>query len=190
MEEACNATKGTMAAMIGGSDEAVSALAKECDVDVANFNCPGQTVVSGTEEGVDKAIAGAKAAGIKIAKKLNVAGAYHSRLMRSAQIKLAEELKNVQFGTPSIPVYCNFEARVVTGPDDIRKVLEEQVCGSVRWTASMQQLIEQGERLFIELGPGKTLAGMMGRICKEAKVISIDSVETLQAAAEELNAMA
>jgi [acyl-carrier-protein] S-malonyltransferase len=190
MEEACNATKGTMAAMIGGSDDAVSALAKECDVDVANFNCPGQTVVSGTEEGVDKAIAGAKAAGIKIAKKLNVAGAYHSRLMRSAQIKLAEELKNVQFGTPSIPVYCNFEARVVTGPDDIRKVLEEQVCGSVRWTASMQQLIEQGERLFIELGPGKTLAGMMGRICKEAKVISIDSVETLQAAAEELNAMA
>jgi [acyl-carrier-protein] S-malonyltransferase len=190
MEEACNATKGTMAAMIGGSDEAVSALAKECDVDVANFNCPGQTVVSGTEEGVDKAIAGAKAAGIKIAKKLNVAGAYHSRLMRSAQIKLAEELKNVQFGTPSIPVYCNFEARVVTGPDDIRKVLEEQVCGSVRWTASMQQLIEQGERLFIELGPGKTLAGMMGRICKEAKVISIDSVETLHAAAEELNAMA
>ena len=91
MEEACNATKGTMAAMIGGTDENVIKLAQECDVDVANFNCPGQTVVSGTEEGVDKAIAGAKAAGCKIAKKLNVAGAYHSRLMHSAMVKLAEE---------------------------------------------------------------------------------------------------
>lgn len=189
MEEACNATKGTMAAMIGGSDEAVMALAAECDIDVANFNCPGQTVVSGTEEGVDKAIAGAKAAGIKIAKKLNVAGAYHSRLMKSAQVQLAEALKDVPFGTPSIPVYCNFEARVVTGPDDIREMLEEQVCGSVRWTASMQKLVDQGERLFIELGPGKALAGMMGRICKEATVISIEDVPSLLAGAEQLKAL-
>lgn len=189
MEEACNATKGTMAAMIGGSDDAVTALAAECDVDVANFNCPGQTVVSGTEEGVDKAIAGAKAAGIKIAKKLNVAGAYHSRLMRSAQIKLAEELALVNFGMPSIPVYCNYEARPVESSEDIRLMLEKQVCGSVRWTASMQKLIDQGERLFIELGPGKTLAGMMGRICKEARVISIEDVESLQSAVEELKGM-
>lgn len=189
MEEACNATKGTMAAMIGGSDEAVMALAAECDIDVANFNCPGRTVVSGTEEGVDKAIAGAKAAGIKIAKKLNVAGAYHSRLMKSAQVQLAEALKDVPFGTPSIPVYCNFEARVVTGPDDIREMLEEQVCGSVRWTASMQKLVDQGERLFIELGPGKALAGMMGRICKEATVISIEDVPSLLAGAEQLKAL-
>ncbi|MEG2248935.1 MAG: ACP S-malonyltransferase, partial [Akkermansia sp.] len=104
MEEACNASKGTMAAMIGGSDDAVVTLAKECDIDVANFNCPGQTVVSGSLEGVDKAIAGAKSAGFKIAKKLNVAGAYHSRLMRSAQIKLEAELQNVNFNMPTIPV--------------------------------------------------------------------------------------
>ena len=186
MEEACNATKGTMAAMIGGSDENVTKLAQECDVDVANFNCPGQTVVSGTEEGVDKAIAGAKGAGCKIAKKLNVAGAYHSRLMHSAMVKLAEELKNVSFGTPSMPVYCNYEARVVEGPDDIRSMLEHQVCGSVRWTASMQKLVDQGHRLFIELGPGKTLAGMMGRICKDATVISIEDVPSLEAAVAEL----
>ena len=175
MEEACNATKGTMAAMIGGTDENVIKLAQECDV------------VSGTEEGVDKAIAGAKAAGCKIAKKLNVAGAYHSRLMHSAMVKLAEELKNVSFGTPSMPVYCNYEARVVEGPDDIRNVLEHQVCGSVRWTASMQKLVDQGHRLFIELGPGKTLAGMMGRICKDATVISIEDVPSLEAAVAELN---
>lgn len=189
MEEACNATKGTMAAMIGGSDDAVIALAKACDVDVANFNCPGQTVVSGTEEGVDKAIAGAKDAGIKIAKKLNVAGAYHSRLMRSAQIKLEAELKNVQFSMPPIPVYCNYEARPVESPEDIRLMLANQVCGSVRWTESMQKLTDQGHRLFIELGPGKTLAGMMGRICKEATVISIEDVESLQAAVEQLKVL-
>lgn len=188
MEEACNATKGTMAAMIGGGDDAVIALAKACDVDVANFNCPGQTVVSGTEEGVDKAIAGAKEAGIKIAKKLNVAGAYHSRLMRSAQIKLEAELQNVQFTMPPMPVYCNYEARPVESPDDIRLMLSNQVCGSVRWTESMQKLIDQGQRLFIELGPGKTLAGMMGRICKEATVISIEDAASLEAAVEQLKA--
>ena len=127
------------------------------------------------------------AAGCKIAKKLNVAGAYHSRLMHSAMVKLAEELKNVSFGTPSMPVYCNYEARVVEGPDDIRNVLEHQVCGSVRWTASMQKLVDQGHRLFIELGPGKTLAGMMGRICKDATVISIEDVPSLEAAVAELN---
>ncbi len=189
MEEACNATKGTMAAMIGGSDEAISQLAADCDIDVANFNCPGQTVVSGAEEGIDKAIANAKANGVKIAKKLNVAGAYHSRLMKSAQEKLGAELKQVDFGTPSIPVYCNFEAREVQGADDIRQMLESQVCGSVRWTASMQKLIDQGHRLFIELGPGKTLAGMMSRICKDATVISVEDVESLEAAVAKLNEM-
>ncbi len=86
-----------------------------------------------------------------------------------------------------MPVYCNYEARVVEGADDIRNVLEHQVCGSVRWTASMQQLIEQGHSLFIELGPGKTLAGMMGRICKDATVISIEDVASLEVAVEELN---
>ena len=125
-------------------------------MDVANFNCPGQTVVSGTEEGVDKAIAGAKGAGCKIAKKLNVAGAYHSRLMHSAMVKLAEELKMFPSVLRQCPCTAIMEARVVEGPDDIRSMLEHQVCGSVRWTASMQKLVDQGHRLFIELGPGKT----------------------------------
>lgn len=189
MEEACNATKGTMAAMIGGADEAVTELAAECDVDVANFNCPGQTVVSGTEEGVDMAIANAKSKGVKIAKKLNVAGAYHSRLMQSAKEKLAPELAKVDMKTPAIPVVCNYEAKIVSSPDEIREMLEKQVTGSVRWTKSMELLVEQGHRLFIELGPGKTLAGMMSRICKDATVISIDNVATLESAVEQLNAL-
>lgn len=189
MEEACNATKGTMAAMIGGSDDAIIELAAECDIDVANFNCPGQTVVSGVEAGVDKAIEGAKAKGVKIAKKLNVAGAYHSRLMKSAQEKLSPKLAEVAMTSPSIPVVCNYAATVVSEPAEIREMLEKQVTGSVRWTKSMELLIEQGHRLFIELGPGKTLAGMMGRICKDATVISIEDVASLESAVEQLNSL-
>ena len=186
MEEACQAAPSTMAAMIGGSDDAVQQLAAECDIDVANYNCPGQTVVSGSLEGVDKAVVGAKAAGFKLAKKLNVAGAYHSRFMKSAQEKLLPELAAVPMQMPSIPVYCNYEARPVNGTDDIRAMLGAQVCGSVRWAASMQSLVEQGQRLFIELGPGSTLKGMMGRICKEATVISIEDAASLAAAVETL----
>lgn len=189
MEEACQAAPSTMAAMIGGSDDAVAALAAECDIDVANYNCPGQTVVSGSLEGVDKAVAGAKAAGFKLAKKLNVAGAYHSRYMKSAQEKLLPELAAVPMHTPAIPVYCNYEARPVTGPEDVRAMLGAQVCGSVRWAASMQDLIEKGHRLFIELGPGSTLKGMMGRICKDATVISIEDAATLEQAVETLKSL-
>ncbi len=189
MEEACQAAPSTMAAMIGGSNEAVQQLADECGIDVANYNCPGQTVVSGSVEGVDKAVAEAKGAGIKIAKKLNVAGAYHSRFMKSAQEKLLPELTATPMQMPACPVYCNYEARPVTGEEDIRAMLGAQVCGSVRWAACMQALIDQGERLFIEMGPGKTLAGMMGRICKEAKVISIEDAASLETAIAELNNM-
>ncbi|MBR2126096.1 MAG: ACP S-malonyltransferase [Akkermansia sp.] len=190
MEEACQAAPSTMAAMIGGNDEAVQKLAAECDIDVANFNCPGQTVVSGSVEGVDKAVAGAKAAGFKLAKKLNVAGAYHSRYMKSAQEKLLPELAAATMQMPACPVYCNYEARPVTGTDDVRAMLGAQVCGSVRWAASMQDLVAKGHTLFIEMGPGKTLAGMMGRICKDVTVISIEDVPTLQAAIETLKAQA
>lgn len=189
MEEACAAAPSTMAAMIGGNDESVQLLAAECGIDVANFNCPGQTVVSGSVEGVDKAVAGAKAAGFKLAKKLNVAGAYHSRYMKSAQEKLLPELQAVAMQMPVCPVYCNYAARPVESTEDIRAMLGAQVCGSVRWAASMQELIAQGHRLFIEMGPGKTLAGMMGRICKEATVISIEDVAGLRSAIETLKTL-
>ncbi|MBQ3218762.1 MAG: ACP S-malonyltransferase [Akkermansia sp.] len=189
MEEACQAAPSTMAAMIGGNDEAVQQLAADCDIDVANYNCPGQTVVSGSVEGVDKAVAGAKAAGFKLAKKLNVAGAYHSRYMKSAQEKLLPELAAAAMQMPACPVYCNYEARPVTSTDDVRAMLGAQVCGSVRWAASMQDLVAKGHTLFIEMGPGKTLAGMMGRICKDVTVISIEDVPSLQAAIETLKGM-
>ena len=186
MEEACDATDGAMAAMIGGDEEAVVQLAADCAVDVANFNAIGQIVLSGSEAGIDKAVAEAKGRGIRMGKKLNVAGAYHSRLMSSAQDKLATVLADTELNEPTIPVVCNYAARAVEGVSDIKSMLEQQVTGSVRWTASMQQLIADGHTTFVELGPGKVLAGLMGRIDKTVKVISVDDVASLQAAVEAL----
>ncbi|MDB4585881.1 ACP S-malonyltransferase [Akkermansiaceae bacterium] len=182
MDEACAATSGTMAAMIGGSEEDVRRLAADCDVDVANLNCPGQLVLSGKEDGIDKAVAQAKEYGLRMGKKLSVAGAYHSRLMASAQEKLAVALSETEVGTPSIPVISNFLAQAAQGPDAIRDSLTKQVTGSVRWIESMQLLRSQGHDLFIELGPGKVLAGLMARIDKEAKVISIEDAASLEEA--------
>jgi len=187
MEEACEATDGAMAAMIGGDESAVEKLAADCDVDVANFNAIGQIVLSGSEVGIDQAVAGAKAAGIRMGKKLKVAGAYHSRLMQSAQDKLATVLVETEMSEPSIPVICNYGAREVNGTDDIKSMLEQQVTGAVRWTASMQKLIADGNTTFIELGPGKVLAGLMGRIDKAVKVISIEDTASLEAAVAELS---
>lgn len=186
MEEACEATRGTMAAMIGGEEEAVRALAAECDVDVANLNAPGQIVLSGSIEGIENAAALAKEKGIKRAIPLPVAGAYHSRLMRSAQEKLASALERAAMTLPIVPVVSNFAARPVTDADDIRATLTAQVTGSVRWVESMRHLIASGHRLFIELGPDATLAGLMGKIDREAKVISIKDIATLDAAVAEL----
>ena len=187
MEEACDATNGAMAAMIGGDEEAVAELAADCGVDVANFNTIGQIVLSGDESGIDKAVADAKGKGVRMGKKLNVAGAYHSRLMQSAQDKLAEVLAKAELSEPAIPVICNFEARAVSGQDEIKSTLEQQVTGSVRWTASMQKLIADGHTTFLELGPGKVLAGLMSRIDKSVTVLSVEDVESLEAAVEALS---
>lgn len=187
MDEACAATKGAMAAMIGGSEDEVRALAAACDVDIANLNCPGQIVLSGSEEGIDQAVARAKEFGLRMGKKLNVAGAYHSRLMASAQEKLADALADAQIGTPAIPVISNYLAAPARNAEAIRESLTKQVTGSVRWIESMQLLRAQGHDLFIELGPGKVLAGLMARIDKDARVITIEDAASLDAAVSELS---
>ncbi len=186
MEEACLATEGSMAALIGGEEEQVQALAAAADVDIANLNAPGQIVLSGTVAGIDAAVAKAKDFGIRRAIKLNVAGAYHSRLMQSAQDKLSAELAAMPFQTPAIPVVCNYAATAVSDAAEIRAMLEKQVTGSVRWTASIQALIAMGHRNFLELGPGKVLAGLVGKIDKEAVVHSVEDIPSLEAAVEAL----
>jgi [acyl-carrier-protein] S-malonyltransferase len=186
MEEACEQTQGAMVAMIGGEEAQVRALAAACEVDVANLNAPGQIVLSGAVAGIQQAAEQAKDFGIKRAIVLPVAGAYHSRLMAGAQAKLAEVLASTEIQAPAVPVVSNFEAAVVSEPNAVREALTRQVTGSVRWVESMQSLLAQGHRLFIELGPDATLAGLMGKIDKSAKVLSIRDVATLKAAVEEV----
>lgn len=180
MDEACAETEGAMAAMVGGDEAAVRQLAEESGVDVANLNAPGQIVLSGTVEGIDQAVAGAKKYKIKLAKKLKVAGAYHSRLMSSAEDKLGSVLAEATISTPRFPVISNQCAQAVTEPAMIRETLQKQVTGSVRWVESMRLLRGQGQKLFIELGPGKVLAGLMTRIDKEATLETAGDWESLQ----------
>ncbi len=187
MEAACLATEGAMAALIGGDEEQVRALAAAADVDVANLNAPGQIVLSGTVAGIDAAIARSKEFGVRKAIKLNVAGAYHSRLMQSAQDQLAAELEKVTITSPSLPVVCNFGATPVYHPDEIRTMLKKQVTGSVRWTESIQALVAMGHRTFLELGPGKVLAGLVSKIDKDVKVHSVEDLASLEAAVQALS---
>jgi [acyl-carrier-protein] S-malonyltransferase len=187
MEEACENTDGAMAAMIGGDEEKVRALAKAAGVDVANLNAPGQIVISGTSSGIDSAVEQAKDFGIRRAIKLKVAGAYHSSLMAGAQEKLATELESTPILVPQIPVIANYTATAPQSEGEIRSTLTSQVTGSVRWIESIQHLVSQGHTDFIEIGPGKVLAGLISKIAPEAKVISIEDVPSLEDAIKQLS---
>jgi [acyl-carrier-protein] S-malonyltransferase len=184
MDKACEETDGAMMALIGGEETAVRELAALCDVDVANLNAPGQIVLSGTAAGIEAVAEKYKDFGIRRAIKLNVAGAYHSRLMRSAQELLSAEMAAIVMHRPQIPVVCNFSATVVNNPEEVLIMLEKQVTGSVRWTESIQALCAQGHRRFIEFGPGRVLAGLMGKINKEAELMSIEDLAGLEAVIE------
>ncbi|HRQ88219.1 MAG TPA: ACP S-malonyltransferase [Bacteroidia bacterium] len=187
MEEATSAVEGSMAALIGGEEADIRRLAEKCDIDVANLNAPGQIVVSGTKAGIAQAIAEAPDFGVRIAQELDVAGAYHSRLMMPAQIRLAEVLRDTKIGTPSLPVVCNVEAAQVSEPDAIRRTLEAQVSGSVRWSECVRHFLDKGETLFIELGPGRVLAGLMRRIERSAKALGFSDVESFEKTLAELS---
>ena len=187
MEEACQATQGSMIAMLGGEEEQIRQLAADAEVDMANFNTPGQIVLSGTKENIVRCAALAKERGLR-GKELPVAGAYHSRLMQGAQDKLAAELAQTDIRTPQFPVVCNLEARPVSTADDIRRTLENQVTGSVRWAQSMDYLLNAGHTHFLELGPGGQLAGMLGRIRKGTWVQSVSDPASLGKALEALRA--
>jgi len=183
MQEACENTTGAMAAMIGGDESAVRALAAECDVDVANLNSPGQIVISGESSKVAAAVGVAKEHGIRMAKTLNVAGAYHSRLMNSAFELLGEELHQIAIFPPKFPVICNVDACRVNDPDEIRQSLQDQVTGTVCWTETQELLVDEEKiDLFLELGPGGVLAGLLNRTRKGSTCVSISDVASLEAA--------
>ena len=187
MESACNETKGSMAAIIGGDEDSVQNLASEFDLDVANYNAPGQIVISGEIDKIKSALEKVKEYGARMGKELVVAGAYHSRLMVNAQNQLADELKNVSLSTPLFPVISNVEANEISGEEEIKSALERQVTGSVRWSQSMEFLIDQGHELFIEFSPKPVLAGLMARIKKGSNVISVGDPSSIDAAVESLS---
>lgn len=188
MQAACEATNGSMAAMIGGDESAVREIATETDVDIANLNSPGQVVISGETARVAMAVELAKERGVRRATMLNVAGAYHSRLMDSAYVELGAALEATSLAEPSFPVVCNIDALTVEGAEQIRRSLQEQVTGTVRWTESVEYMIDElGIQQFIELGPGGVVAGLVNRIRKGTPVVSISDPVTLAKAVETLS---
>jgi len=186
MDEACAETIGGMAAMIGGLENDVRQLAADEDVDVANINAPGQIVISGELAKVEAAVGVAKEYGIRRATMLNVAGAYHSRLMESAYEKLGAGLLEVQMQVPQFQVISNVTGREVETLPEIRRTLQDQVTSTVRWVDCMERLVDLGCDLFIELGPGGVLAGLLKRTRKDVDVISVGDVGSVRAGAERL----
>ena len=186
MQEACAATQGGMAAIIGLNEAVTREVCAETGVVLANLNCPGQLVISGPTEKLGPACALAKAKGAMRALPLPVAGAYHSPLMASAQPKLEAELARVTWRDPVVPVISNVTAQPHGGPDAIRGRLVEQVTSSVRWEESMRYLIGQGFTRFIELGPGRALSGFLKRIDKTAQVLNVEDAASLRITLEAL----
>jgi [acyl-carrier-protein] S-malonyltransferase len=186
METACEATSGAMAAMIGADEPVVRALAAETDVDVANLNAPGQIVISGERAKVERAVARAKEHGIRRATLLNVAGAYHSRLMSSAYLALGEVLRAAILHTPRFPVISNVTGAEVENAEQIRQTLQDQVTATVRWTDCMERMLAIGCDLFLELGPGGVLAGLLQRTRRGTEVVSLTNAVSLRSYAEKL----
>src|SRR5437588_3743709 len=178
MDEACAATSGAMAAMIGADENGVRALAADADVDVANINAPGQIVISGERAKVEAAIGMAKEHGIRRATLLNVAGAYHSRLMETAYQKLGAALRHVPVLPPRFPVVSNVTGLEATTPIEIRRTLQDQVTSTVRWVDCVERLVDMGCDFFIELGPGGVLAGLLQRTRQGVDVTSVSDAES------------
>ena len=185
MENEVPAGKGTMAAVISLDSAVIDEVCAKITADTgkvvsaANYNCPGQIVISGYTESVNDAVEPLKEAGAKMVSILNVSGPFHSPMLKGAGDKLGEELKNVEFSDPVVPYINNADVKTITNKDEIKDSLERQVYSPVRWQQTMEKMLEEGVDTFYEIGPGKTLAGFMKRIDRSKKVISISTVEEL-----------
>ena len=169
MQEACDAHPSSMAAILGLADEKVEEICQSINAIVvpANYNCPGQLVISGETAAVEEACIKLKEAGAKRALMLPVNGAFHSPLMQPAQEKLAAAIEKTKFRNPTIPVYQNITTTAVSDPEEIKQNLIKQLTGPVKWTQSVQNMIKDGATTFIEVGPGKTLQGLIKKINSE-----------------------
>jgi len=180
MQEACEATRGGMAAIIGLEEGPTREVCAQAGVVLANLNCPGQLVISGASDKITQACEVAKAKGARRALLLPVAGAYHSPLMADAQPKLQAELAQVTIRSPAVTVVSNVTAHPHDGPEAISDRLVEQVTSPVRWEESIRYLLGQGFTRFIELGPGTTLSGFLKRIDKNAQALNVADLASLE----------
>ncbi len=185
MAQAAAAIPGTMAAILGLDSDIVESICQEASssgvVSPANYNCPGQIIISGEREAVQKAIEIAKEAGARGCKVLNVSGAFHSRLMQPAESELRKALSKVSISKPQVPFIANVTGDYVEEPEQIREMLAFQLSNPIQWETSMHRMIEDGITKFVEVGPGKVLTGLMRRIHREAKIFNTDDLINLQA---------
>ncbi|HTF02673.1 MAG TPA: ACP S-malonyltransferase [Bacteroidia bacterium] len=175
MQKACEATPSTMAAVLGMDDAKVEEICASITDDVvvaANYNCPGQLVISGSLTGINRAVELLKAAGAKRALVLPVGGAFHSPLMEPARVELEAAIKATNFQTPICPVYQNVNANPVTSPDEIRQNLISQLTAPVKWTQTVQKMTADGATHFVEVGPGKVLQGLVKKISPTVEAAS------------------
>ncbi len=179
IQAACNANPGGMVAVLGLDGEPLEKIAMETGVTIANINSPGQIVLSGTVDQIEKAATACKEAGAKRALPLAVAGAFHSSLMQPAADKMAVFLADIELKTPQIPVLSNVTGAPHKDVHSIRANMVAQITGSVRWVECMQYLVEAGVREYVECGPGKVLAGLMKRIDREVSVTNIGALSDL-----------
>lgn len=186
MQEACERTVGGMVTLIGADAAQAEELARLSGLQVANYNCPGQIVLSGEKSRIPSALEHAKAMSLKRALPLNVAGAYHSSLMRSAQDELGTHIQQANISANDLPTYSNVTGRPATDTESIADTLVRQVTGSVRWQECIENMITDGTGLFIELGPGKVLAGMCKRTNKEIPCLSAGNMEELEGILNEI----
>ena len=175
MDEACRASAGAMAAVLNGDPELVAKISAEAGIDVANFNCPGQIVISGAKDGVARAIEALKAAGVSRVIPLTVDGAFHSRLMAPAAERFQPVLAAAAIRAPACPVAQNVTGTLVTDPGAIRANLGAQITGSVRWEGCVRAILALGVEAVVEFGPGQVLAGFMKRIDKTVPVFNVGS---------------
>ncbi|HET8884882.1 MAG TPA: ACP S-malonyltransferase [Salinimicrobium sp.] len=176
MQKACEIQSSTMAAVLGMEDHLVEDICANIDgvVVAANYNCPGQLVISGEYSAVEKACEALKEAGAKRALILPVGGAFHSPLMEPAREELAAAIEETTFSTPTCPIYQNVTTFAVTNPDEIKKNLIFQLTAPVKWTQSVQNMIADGATHFVEIGPGKVLQGLVKKIDRNAEVSSAE----------------
>ena len=179
MQKACELQPSTMAAILGLDDETVEKVCAQVEdvVVAANYNCPGQLVISGSIEGVDKACALLTEAGAKRALKLNVGGAFHSPLMEPAKVELQAAIEATNIQSPICPIYQNVDAKAYSDPAQIKANLIAQLTGAVRWTQTVQNMLADGAEAFVEVGPGNVLQGLVKKVDRQAQTSSASVTE-------------